>query len=63
MALIRGRDGLIAHFQSNGIEAVSWQQFLRIDSAERDVMRLRSDLQPREKFLSIKEMLHASKEL
>jgi NADPH-dependent glutamate synthase beta subunit-like oxidoreductase len=55
-----GRDGLNRHLNSHGVEAVSWNQFLQIVSAEIDSSRLRSEAQPREKFLSVSEMLKVS---
>lgn len=40
-----------------GRESISWSQFLKIDAAERDRTRLRTNDQPREKFISTDEML------
>ena len=58
---IRGRDGLNDHINSRGIEAVDWDDFLRIVSAEIDTSRLRSEAQPREKILDFTEMLTAAR--
>ncbi len=56
----RGRDGLNDHLNSHDVEAVDWKKFLRIVSAEIDTSRLRSEAQPREKILSVSEMLKAA---
>ena len=56
----QGRDGLNEHLVASGIEAVNWNQFLRIVSAENDTTRLRSESQPREKILAVSEMLKAA---
>jgi adrenodoxin-NADP+ reductase len=56
----RGREGLNDHLSTNGVEAVDWNKFLRIVSAEIDTSRLRSEEQPREKILSVSEMLKAA---
>ena len=56
----QGRDGLNDHLVASGIEAVDWNQFLRIVSAENDTSRLRSESQPREKILAVSEMLKAA---
>jgi NADPH-dependent glutamate synthase beta subunit-like oxidoreductase len=53
----KGREGLMKHLDLQGVKAVAWDQFLQIDEAERDRDRLRNDSQPREKILSIDEML------
>lgn len=57
----KGRVGLtdLLHTQ-DGVDAISWDQFQSIDEAEREENRLRSDAQPREKILSIEEMIKAS---
>ncbi|KAL3790209.1 LOW QUALITY PROTEIN: hypothetical protein HJC23_005581 [Cyclotella cryptica] len=55
--LSKGRRGLIQHLEAKNVKYVTWDQFLQIDQAERDRDRLRSDVQPREKFLSVDEML------
>ena len=55
--LLAGRTGLLGHLNSQRVKAVTWDQFLQIDRAERDRKRLRSEEQPREKILLIKEML------
>jgi len=56
----RGREGLNDHLSTNGVKAVDWNKFLRIVSAEIDTSRLRSEEQPREKILSVSEMLKAA---
>lgn len=56
----QGRDGLNEHLDSHNIEAVDWNKFLRIVSAEIDTARLRSKAQPREKILAVSEMLRAA---
>jgi NADPH-dependent glutamate synthase beta subunit-like oxidoreductase len=53
----KGRGGLIDYLNKQGVRSVSWDQFLQIDQVERDKNRVRNDLQPREKILSIEEML------
>jgi adrenodoxin-NADP+ reductase len=53
----KGRAGLVDHLESNGTTSITWGQYLKIDQAERDPKRLRNNVQPREKILSIKEML------
>ena len=53
----KGRTGLDDHLVENGIDAVDWNQFLQIVSAEIDTTRLRSEAQPREKITSVPEML------
>ena len=56
-----GRVGMREFLQSQeGIQAISWNQFLKIDAAETDSNRLRNDEQPREKILSIDEMINAA---
>ncbi|KAL3790210.1 hypothetical protein HJC23_005582 [Cyclotella cryptica] len=55
--LSKGSRGLIRHLEANNVKYVTWDQFLQIDQAERDRDRLRNDVQPREKFLSVDEML------
>ena len=39
------------------IKFVNWSGYQKIDHAEMDIQRKRSELQPREKFTSISEML------
>ena len=54
-----GRAGMREFLQSQeGTDAISWDQFLKIDAAETDSNRLRHDAQPREKILSIDEMIN-----
>lgn len=55
-----GRSGLDEHLVENGVDAVNWNQFLQIVSAEIDTTRLRSQAQPREKITSVPEMLKAA---
>ena len=57
---LEGRAGLADHLQNQHVKAIDWPQFLRVEAAESDSARLRSDVQPREKFLSVKEMLDAA---
>ena len=53
-----GRAGMRELLQSQeGTDAISWDQFLKIDAAEKSD-RLRNDAQPREKILSIDEMIN-----
>jgi adrenodoxin-NADP+ reductase len=54
---VGGRDGLVRHFNSRGLDTVSWNQSLQIERAEKDPTRLRTEVQPREKILAIEEML------
>ena len=56
----QGRDELNHHLDSQGVQVVSWNKFLQIVSAEIETSRLRSEIQPREKFLSVSEMLKAA---
>jgi NADPH-dependent glutamate synthase beta subunit-like oxidoreductase len=56
----QGRDALDQHLNSQGVKAVSWDNFLQIVSAEIDSSRLRSESQPREKFLTVSDMLKAA---
>lgn len=58
--LTKGRAGLTSILQQNKVKAICWHQFLKIEAAESDHSRLRSHVQPREKFLSVKEMLVAA---
>lgn len=51
-----GRGGLTEFLGREGVESISWSQFLKIDAAECD-RTLRTNDQPREKFISIDEML------
>jgi hypothetical protein len=39
---------------------VSWPQYKKIDAAETDRARLRNVAQPREKFLTVDEMMEAA---
>ncbi len=57
-----GRSGLRKLLQSQNIKAISWPQAEKIESAETDPSRLRNEAQPREKFLSVDEMLKAAEE-
>ena len=56
-----GRKYLTRHLSSGEVRAVSWNDFWRIDEAERDAERLRSEDQPREKCLYVNDMLRAIK--
>jgi NADPH-dependent glutamate synthase beta subunit-like oxidoreductase len=56
----KGRVGLNDILQNQGVQAISWEQFLKIDAAETKRSILRSDIQPREKILTIEEMLKVS---
>ncbi|KAL7449355.1 hypothetical protein ACHAWC_001421 [Mediolabrus comicus] len=56
----QGRDALDQHLNFQGVKAVSWDNFLQIVSAEIDSSRLRSESQPREKFLTVSDMLKAA---
>jgi len=58
--LMEGRAGLTEYLQRQDVEVINWDQFLKIEAAEADRSRLRSDVQPREKILSVKEMLNAA---
>lgn len=58
--LAQGRVGLTSILQHKKVQAICWHQFLKIEAAESDHSRLRSRAQPREKFLSVKEMLIAA---
>lgn len=57
---LKGRVGLTKHLQSRDVKAIKWKHFLKIEAAEADQSKLRSDAQPREKLLSVKEMLDAA---
>ena len=57
----KGRAGLTDLLQNqDGVDAISWDQFQKIEEAETNCNRLRSGAQPREKILSIEEMIRAS---
>lgn len=58
----KGRVGLAEFLQGReGVETIGWEQFLKIESAETDhSSRLRTDTQPREKFITVEEMLKAA---
>ena len=57
----KGRAGLTDLLQNqDGVDTISWDQFCKINEAETNCKRLRSDAQPREKILSIDEMRKAS---
>lgn len=58
--LVDGRVGLTEFLRHQGIEAISWRQYLKISLHETDRSRLRNDAQPREKLLSVDEMLNAA---
>ncbi len=58
---LAGRNGLEEFLNSNNVDFVNWEQYLRIESSEKRQSRLRSDNQPREKFLSVEDMLIAAK--
>lgn len=58
--LKKGRDGLADQLKNDNAQAIDWQQFMKIEASESDPMRLRSDLQPREKLLSVEEMVNAA---
>ena len=58
---LKGRSRLFHHLGSIGVKPVAWNQFLKIDEVERDRNRLRNDVQPREKILSVEEMLSCFK--
>eukprot|EP00581_Thalassiosira_minuscula_P004939 CAMPEP_0183743048 /NCGR_PEP_ID=MMETSP0737-20130205/65015_1 /TAXON_ID=385413 /ORGANISM="Thalassiosira miniscula, Strain CCMP1093" /LENGTH=653 /DNA_ID=CAMNT_0025978651 /DNA_START=85 /DNA_END=2046 /DNA_ORIENTATION=+ len=57
---VKGRAGLAKQLEIQNVEAIDWQQFLKIEAAESNQSRLRSDNQPREKFLTVKEMMNAA---
>lgn len=52
-----GRSGLTEFLGREGVEFISWPKFMKIDAAECDRTRLRSDAQPREKFISTDGLL------
>lgn len=56
-----GRIGLENFLKSNNVGFVNWEQYLRIESSEKEPSRLRSEDHPREKILSVEEMLIAAK--
>lgn len=58
--LIKGRAGLTEYLQHQDVKSLTWQQFLKIEHAEMDRSRLRSDDQPREKIISVDEMLNTA---
>jgi len=60
----KGRVGLTDFLQrEEGVEAINWPQFMKIEAAETDRSRLRTDAQPREKLLSVDEMLNVASHL
>lgn len=52
-----GRDGLDDLLMERNIKKVDWSNYEKIDQAEKDPSRLRSDKQPREKITSVESML------
>ena len=57
----KGRAGLTDFLkQHEGVKSISWQQYLNIDAAEKDPTILRTESQPREKILSVNEMVSAA---
>ena len=55
---VDGRVGLDSLLLERNVKAVDWESYQRIDAAEKNASRLRSDGQPREKFTSVDEMLN-----
>jgi len=55
---VDGRSGLDALLSERNVQVVNWESYQRIDAAEKDSSRLRTDGQPREKFTSVNEMLN-----
>ena len=56
-----GRAGLAALLRRRNVAALGWRHFLNLAAAEAEPGRLRSAAQPREKFLSVAEMLRAAR--
>lgn len=55
---VDGRVGLDSLLSERNIQVIDWESYQRIDAAEKDTSRLRSDGQPREKFTNVDEMLN-----
>ena len=56
-ASLRGRLGLDALLKQRNTRVVDWQSYAKIDAAEKEPSRLRTEGQPREKMTSIQDML------
>jgi len=56
-ASLRGRLGLDALLKQRNTRIVDWQSYAKIDAAEKEPSRLRTEGQPREKMTSIQDML------
>jgi len=57
-----GREGLVHMLTGRNVEFINWKEYDKIDQAEMDQNRLRSELQPREKFTCTKEMVSIARE-
>lgn len=57
---VMGRAGLAAILHSSQIETVCWHRFCKIDAFEVDRSRCRNNNQPREKLVTIDDMLNAA---
>lgn len=57
----RGRDGLLKLLDEREIRLVDWNGYQKIDTAEKDQDRRRSNAQPREKIVSVEEMINIAR--
>lgn len=57
----RGREELLHHLKNNQSCYVTWLEYEKIDTEETSLERRRSEIQPREKIVSVKEMLEVAK--
>jgi adrenodoxin-NADP+ reductase len=58
--VVTGRAGLAAILHSSQIETVCWHRFCKIDAFEVDRSRCRNNNQPREKLVTIDDMLNVA---
>lgn len=61
-ASMKGRAGLDKILDERRVEYVDWSKYEKINLAEKDPDRLRSENQPREKICSVSEMMSVIKE-
>jgi adrenodoxin-NADP+ reductase len=59
--VVPGRQGLDQLLNQRSCRFVDFQDYLKIDEKEKDPMRLRTKFQPREKLVSIEEMVSTAK--
>ena len=59
--VVTGRAGLSQLLHSSQIETVCWHRFCKIDAFEVERSRCRNNNQPREKLVTIDDMLKAAR--